>query len=107
MSYPAVSLFVERAQAIEPDFALTPENAQAVAAICERLEGLPLAIELAAARINLLSPSEIEAYLRESRLKVLSSEARHLPGEIAECLMECVRIHRQFLPRQFFQLSVG
>ena len=75
---PAVALFVERAQAVKREFALTKENASAVATICARLDGLPLAIELAAARIKLLSPSAMLARL-ENRWNLLSGGARDLP----------------------------
>ncbi len=74
----AVRLFSERAQAADPNFKLTEENARSVAEICSRLEGLPLAIELAAARTRVLSPSAILSKL-ESRLKFLTGGALDLP----------------------------
>ncbi len=75
---PAVQLFLNRAQAVKPGFALTAENEEAVAAICRRLDGLPLAIELAAARIKLLSPQAILGRL-EKRLDLLTGGAGDLP----------------------------
>ena len=77
--YPAVKLFTERAAEAEYDFALTTENAQDVAAICVSLEGLPLAIELAAARARQLPPAEMRAAL-SGRLKLLTAGARDLPA---------------------------
>lgn len=76
--YEAIRLFVDRARAVKPDFSLTQENAHAVAEICARLDGLPLAIELAAARIKLLPPQAMLPRLG-NRLKLLTGGARNLP----------------------------
>jgi serine/threonine-protein kinase PknK len=77
-TYESVALFIERAMAVRPDFAVTSDNAPAVAEICVRLDGLPLAIELAAARIRVLSPQAIMERLGD-RLKLLSGGSRDLP----------------------------
>src|SRR6266508_2652752 len=74
----AVALFVERAQSADPGFRLTDEDAGAVAEVCERLDGLPLALELAAARTKLLSPAAMLARLGR-RLELLSRGPRDLP----------------------------
>ncbi len=76
--YAAVALFLERARAVKPDFQLTPANARVIAEICIRLDGLPLAIELAAARIKLLPPQALLTRLRQ-RLQLLTSGARDAP----------------------------
>jgi predicted ATPase/class 3 adenylate cyclase len=78
MASEAVRLFVERAMAVRPDFALTRQNASHVAEIVRRLDGLPLAIELAAARIRLLSPAAMAQRL-DDRLGLLASGGRDLP----------------------------
>jgi len=77
-SSPAVALFVDRARAVRPGFALTAGNAAAVAEICRRLEGLPLAIELAAARTRLLDPAALLGRLAAS-LDALGTGAVDLP----------------------------
>jgi predicted ATPase len=96
--YASVSLFTERAQSVAPGFELTDANAGAVAEICRRLDGLPLAIELAAARIKLLPPQALAARL-DQRFSVLTGGARDLP--------ERQRTLRNTLDWSFDLLSAG
>jgi predicted ATPase/class 3 adenylate cyclase len=77
--YEAVALFIERARATDDSFTVTNQNAPAVAEICSRLDGLPLAIELAAARIKLFPPRALLQRLN-SRLKLLTGGARDRPA---------------------------
>jgi non-specific serine/threonine protein kinase len=76
--YASVALFVERATAVKSDFVLTPDNAHTIAEICVQLDGLPLAIELAAARVKVLPPKAMLSRV-ENRLKLLSGGSRDLP----------------------------
>lgn len=82
--YAAVTLFIQRALAVKPDFAVNNENAPAVAEICVRLDGLPLAIELAAARIKLLTPQAMLARLG-SRLELLRGGRGLCRSDIRPC----------------------
>ena len=76
--FPAASLFVQRAAAVEQEFALTPQRVRAVAEICRRVDGLPLAIELAAARVRVLSPEAMVERL-DRRLELLTAGRRDAP----------------------------
>jgi predicted ATPase/DNA-binding XRE family transcriptional regulator len=105
---PAVRLFVQRAHAVRPDFSLTEANAADVARICRRLDGLPLAIELAAARTRLLSPAALWALLEE-RLWVLTGGSEDLPERQRRIRDTIVWSHDLLSPAQqvfFRQLAV-
>jgi predicted ATPase len=106
--YAAIALFLQRAQAVLPTFKLTTANARAVAALCVHLDGLPLAIELAAARIKLLSPQARLARL-EHRLEVLTSPAQDVPTRqqtLRNTLMWSYQLLNPFEQRLFRRLSV-
>ena len=87
--YPAVRLFVERTQAVQPGFVLTTDNAPAIARVCARLEGLPLALELAAARTRAMAVGQIAARLDESfRLLVGGSRTAHSRHRTLEATLD-------------------
>src|SRR2546430_5713571 len=89
--YPTLfrSLFIERAMAAKPDFHATNENAPAIAGICERVDGLPLAIELAAARIKLFSPQALYGRLEKSfRSEEHTSELQSQSNLVCRLLLE-------------------
>jgi predicted ATPase len=104
----AVRLFVARAQAVKPDFALTPDNAVAVAEICRRLDGLPLAIELAAARLKVLPPAALLVRL-DHRLPLLTGGGRDVPQR-QQTMRHAIAWSHDLLPPQeqmlFRRLSV-
>ncbi len=78
--YDAVALLISRTQAVRPDFRITKTNAPAVADICARLDGLPLAIELAAARMRMFNPEQLLNRLMAAQLQTLTGGARNLPA---------------------------
>ena len=91
----AVQLFVQRAQADAPDFVLEPHSADLVADICRRLDGIPLAVELAAARIKMLSVRQLHALLAQ-RFALLSHSSQALPRQ--QTLLEVLRWSFEHLP---------
>ncbi len=104
----AINLFVQRASAAKTDFELTPENAAIISSICQRLDGLPLALELAAARIKLLPPQALLDRL-EHRLSVLTGGVRDLPERqrsLREAIAWSVSLLSEAEKNLFARLSV-
>lgn len=108
MQYPSVQLFVDRAQIVQPDFQVTRGNALAVAELCRRLEGIPLALELAAARIRLLTPAQMLEQLSH-RFDFLVSRRRDVPARhqtMRAAIDWSLRLLAPKLRRLLSQLSV-
>ena len=108
MTFASVQLFVDRAQAVRPDFQVTKRNASAVAALCQCLEGIPLALELAAARAQVLSPSQVLAQLKR-RFDFLVSRRRDIPERhrtLRAAIDWSYRLLSSELQRFFARLSV-
>lgn len=95
--YDAVQLFVERARLGAPNFELTDENAPTIAKICARVDGLPLALELAAARIKLLTPAKLLEWLSKARFVVLKSGTRDVPDR-HQTLLKTIQWSYDLLP---------
>jgi predicted ATPase/DNA-binding SARP family transcriptional activator/class 3 adenylate cyclase len=102
IAYPSVQLFVDRAQAVRPDFQVTKANVDAVAELCARLEGLPLAIELAAARAQLLTPAQMLEQLGPRGEPGLDFLASHRRGGVSRhrTLRAAIDWSYQSLPRE-------
>jgi predicted ATPase/DNA-binding XRE family transcriptional regulator len=102
----AVALFVDRSRRVRPDFTLTSDNAAAVAAICARLDGLPLALELAAARLKTISPQFLLELLGElqvgSSLRLLTGGARDAPARQQTLRATIAWSHRLLTPEEQF-----
>ena len=94
--YPALILFAERARAVRADFSLTPENIETVTAICARLDGLPLVIELMAARMRLMSPQELLGRLTDQF--VLTADGMRAASERQKTLQQAIDWSYQLLP---------
>jgi predicted ATPase/DNA-binding SARP family transcriptional activator len=108
LDYPSVRLFADRAQLVRREFELTEENAAAVGELCARLEGIPLAIELAAARAAVLTPNQMLDQLRQ-RFRFLVSHQRDLPARhqtLHAALEWSVRLLAPPLQRFFARLSI-
>lgn len=107
--YGAIQLFVDRAQAVMPDFTLTAGNAPIIAQICARLDGLPLALELAAAWVKLLPPALLLQRLSEAGLSLLTRGARNLPSRqqtLRNTLTQSYQLLDEEDQRLFRQISV-